>query len=360
MRNDLSDPDSYTHGIPHDWFRHLRATEPVSWQREQLGPGFWAVTRYDDVVKVLRTPAVFSSWRGGVLLADPPAEFLPKLRQGMMNRDPPEHTQLRRLVNKALSPRRVDQLDHVIAEHATALVAGVRERGRCDFATDVAGEMPLFMICELLGVPHADRHALFALTARMLGTEIQDPREAQKDQIAAAEQLRAYALTLREAKLANPIDDICSDLVTSEVEGKRLTESEFQSFFMLLFNAGADTTRSLLSYGLDLLLDHPAELERLRANPDLLPPAIEELVRYVSPAIQMRRTASCNTELAGKSIKEGDKVVVFYPSANRDETKFSDPDRFVVDRSPNEHIGFGYGTHFCLGAPLARSEAKHV
>jgi cytochrome P450 len=339
-------------------FRRLRATEPVSWQAS--AGGFWAVTRYDDIVTVLKTPKLYSSWRGGALLADPPPQFLAKLREGMLNRDPPDHTSLRRLVNKAFSPRRIEQLEARISDHARSLVARVRDLRRCDFATEIAGEMPLFVICEILGVPHTDRQRLYALTARMFGSEIADPAAAFKDGMAAAEEIRAYGAELGRAKVAMPGEDIVSDLLAAELDGRRLTEGEFQAFFMLLFNAGADTTRSLLSFGLDILLDRPDDLARLQAEPALLPSAIEEMLRFESPVIQFRRTATQDCELGGVTIKDGDKVVVFFPSANRDESVFPDPDRFDLERTPNEHLAFGYGTHFCLGAPLARLESKHV
>ncbi len=353
--SDLSDPDTYLDGIPHARFRELRAREPVSWQPERGGRGFWAVTRHRDVVAVLKQPAVFSSWKGGVLLADPPAEFLERLRESMMNRDPPDHTRLRRMVNRALNPRRIERLEAEIAAHAREVIDRVRDAGACDFATDVAEELPLHMICGILGVPHGDRRALYALTVRMFSTEIADPAEAMRDKMAAAAEMRAYGGSLRAAKLAAPADDLASELV-----GAELTEREFEAFFMLLFNAGTDTTRSLLCYGLDLLLDRPAEVERLRAEPARLPAAIEEMLRYEPPVIQIRRTALRDAELAGVTIAEGDKVVVFFPSANRDEEVFADPDRFDPERAPNDHLAFGSGTHFCLGAPLARLEARHL
>ena len=357
---DLGDPDTYTRGMPHDEFRRLRAEDPVSRQPEVGGRGFWAVTRYHDVVSVLRTPKVFSSWRGGVLLADPPAEFLEKLRENMFNRDPPDHTALRRLVNKAFSPRRIEELDGRIAAHAIQLVGAVKHAGRCDFATQIAGEMPLFVICEILGVPLADRKRLYALTERMFGSDLKDRAAALADGMQAANELRAYGAELGREKAKSPADDMVSDLLTAEIDGRRLTDGEFQAFFMLLFNAGADTTRSLLCYGLDLLLERPELMERLRREPDLVPAAIEEMLRFEPPVIQFRRTATQDTELAGRTIREGDKVVVFFPSANRDETVFADPDRFDIERTPNDHLAFGYGTHYCLGAPLARLESKHV
>jgi len=357
---DLANPDTYAAGMPHSEFRRLREREPVSWQREPGGPGFWAVTRYHDVVAVLRAPAVFSSWRGGALLADPPPGFLAKLRENMLNRDPPEHTMLRRLVTKTFTPKRIAALETEIATHSRYLVDSVRSRGHCDVATELAGELPLFVICEILGVPHADRAKLYGLTSRMFGSDLADPAEAFRDGIAAATDMREYGAALGHAKLAAPGSDLASDLLAAEIDGRHLTEGEFQAFFMLLFNAGADTTRSLLCYGLDILLDRPELARRLRDEPALWTTTIEEMLRYSSPVIQFRRTATRDVELAGIRIAEGDKVVVFFPSANRDESVFADPDRFDPERTPNDHLAFGSGVHFCLGAPLARLESRHL
>jgi len=357
---DLADPDTYIHGVPHEVFRRLRAEAPVAWQRERAGTGYWAVTRYHDVVAVLRNPAVFSSWRGGALLADPPPEFLAVLREGMLNRDPPDHTPLRALVARAFNPRRVAELERRVAERSRLAVERVRPAGRCDFATEVAGELPLFVICEILGVPLADRDALYALTARMFGSELADPAAALRDGIAAAHDMRAYGDALGRAKRAAPGDDLASELLGAEIDGRRLSDGEFQAFFMLLFNAGSDTTRSLLCYGLDLLLDRPALADQLRGDPGLWPAAIEEMLRYETPVIQFRRTAARDTELAGQRIAEGDKLVVFFPSANRDEAVFRDPDRFDPARAPNPHVAFGFGEHYCIGAPLARLESRHL
>lgn len=353
---DLVDPDTYAHGIPYAAFRSLREHDPVSWR----APGYWAVTRYRDIVTVLRTPEVFSSWRGGALFEDPPPEFLAKLRENMLNRDPPEHTALRRLVNHAFSPKRLGALEEHISVHAKALVDRVIHRGHCDFANEIAGEMSLSVICEILGVPPADRRRLYSLTVRMFGSNAADRQSAFRDAMAAAEELRAYGDYLGRAKRESPGDDLATDLLDAEIEGQRLTAGEFQAFFMLLFNAGADTTRTLLCSGLDLLIEHPESLARLRAAPDLLPRAIEEFLRYEPPVIHFRRTATRDTELAGQRIAKDDKVVVFFPSANRDESMFDDPDRFDIERWPNHHLSFGNGPHFCLGAPLARIESKHV
>ena len=360
MTVDLADPATYAAGIPHDVFRHLREHEPVAWQPEPGGRGFWAVTRYADVVSVLRQPALFSSWRGGALLADPPPEFLEKLRENMLNRDPPDHTILRRLVSRAFSPRRIEQLEQRIAEHAAVLVDRVISRGACDFATEVAGEMPLFVICEILGVPEADRGGLYALTNRMFGSTIEDRTAALRDGMAAAEQMRAYGAEIGRRKTAEPSDDLVSELLAAEPGGRRLTGGEFQAFFMLLFNAGADTTRTLLCSGLNILMERPELMAEMRRAPEALPTAIEEMLRFEPPIIHFRRTATRDTMLGGRALREGDKVAVFFPSANRDEAVFPDPDRFDPARQPNEHLAFGIGPHFCLGAPLARVESLHV
>jgi cholest-4-en-3-one 26-monooxygenase len=357
---DLSDPDTYRRGVPHEVFRRLRAEQPIAWQPTQQGRGFWAVTRYHDVTAVLRDPALYSSWRGGALLADPPPEFLAKLREGMLNRDPPEHTMLRGLVQQAFNPRRVADLERRVAQHARMLIDRVHGAGGCDFATEIAGPMPLYVICEILGVPEGDRARLYTLTSRMFGSELTDPAAALRDGIAAAEDMRAYGAALGRAKRAAPADDLASELLAAELDGRRLTEGEFQAFFMLLFNAGSDTTRSLLCYGLDLLLDRPEVVARLRSDPSALPLAIEEMLRFESPVIQFRRTATRDTELAGVRIAEGDRVVVYFPSANRDEAVFRDPDTFDIARTPNPHLAFGYGTHYCIGAPLARLESRCV
>jgi cytochrome P450 len=357
---DLASPDTYAAGIPYAELARLRREDPVSWQPEVRGRGFWAVTRYQDVLAVLKTPAVFSSRRGGALLEDPPPEFLAKLRENMLNRDPPDHTKLRKLVNHVFSPKRLGLLEARVAAHARTLVQRAAERGTCDFATEVAGALPAFVICEILGIPESDRPRLYALTHRMFGSTIQDRDAAFRDGMAAAGEMRAYAADLEEQRRRVRTDDLASDLLDAEIDGRRLTEGEFQAFFMLLFNAGSDTTRSLLCFGLALLLSHPADLAHLRQTPAALPAAIEEMLRYEPSVIQFRRTATQETELAGKRIAEGDKVVVFFPAANRDESVFADPDRFDIRRTPNAHLSFGHGTHFCLGAPLARMEALYL
>lgn len=357
---DLGHPDTYARGIPHDVFRELRQTRPVAWQPEPDGPGFWAITRYADVVSVLKNPTLYSSFRGSALLEDPPPAFLAKLRENMLNRDPPDHTKLRKLTNHVFSPKRITSLEQRIEAYAKQLVDDVLSQKACDFAVDVAGKMPLFVICEILGVPVEDRERLYALTGRMFGSTIADRAAAMRDGMLAAEEMRAYGAELALRRRSDPGEDLVSDLVAAEIDGHKLTDGQLQAFFMLLFNAGSDTTRSLLCYGLDLLLEHPDSFTRLREDPSLLGSAIEEMLRYEPAVILFRRTATADAEIAGQRIREGEKVVVFFPSANRDEEVFRDAERFEIARTPNHHLAFGHGTHFCLGAPLARMESRAV
>lgn len=345
----LSDPRTYARGIPHARFASLRAASPVAWQPD--AGGYWAVTSYAAVEAVLRAPERFSSELRGCLLADPPDAALPALRIGMMHKDPPDHTRLRATVARTFTPRRVAQLDERVSVKAREIVDGVRARGACDFATDVAGELPLFLICELLGVPASARAALVVLAQRMLSPTHPDPAQRFADGAAAAAEMRAYGLVLRAEKRAAPGDDLVSEL-------DELADAEFAALFQLLFNAGADNTRSASCFALDLLLDRPDAIAALRADPTKLGPAIEEALRVEPPTIQFRRTAVADTELAGTPIRALDKVVVFFPAANRDPAEFPAPDTVDLARRDNRHLSFGMGVHYCLGAPLARLELR--
>jgi cytochrome P450 len=286
-----------------------------------------------------------------------PPDELAGMRLMMLNMDPPEHTKLRALVNKGFTPRRVSALELRLRALAGEIVGAVAPRGACDFVTDVAGELPSYVIAELVGIPLDDGRRLYELTERMHAIV-----ETEADRVAAnaaIAEMMGYAAGVYETKTRAPGEDIATALVHAEVDGQRLSPLEFNLFFMLLVNAGGDTTRNLVGTGMYELLRHPAELARLRAERALLPTAIEEMLRWVSPVVHFRRTAACDTTLHGRAIREGDKVVVFYASANRDEAAFVDPDRFDVGRTPNEHLAFGGGgAHFCLGAHLARLEIR--
>jgi cholest-4-en-3-one 26-monooxygenase len=357
---DLMDQDQFVSGVPHEAFALLRREAPVWWQDEPDGGGHWAVTRYHDVVAVNRDVDTFSSGRKGALLLDPPDETAAEtMRLLMLNMDPPLHTRYRRLVNKGFTPRMVAQLEERIVRRTNQILDRVSERGECDLVTEVSSELPLQVIAELLGVPEEDRHLVFDWSNRMIGRD--DAEYALTEEIAqsAAFELYAYADALTEAKRADPHEDLLSILTHAEIGGDKLSQLEIDVFFLLLAVAGNETTRNLISHGVLALAEHPDERRRLIENPDLLPSAIEEMLRYASPVMHFRRTALRETEIAGQRIAEGDKLIFWHISANRDETVFDDPMRFDITRSPNEHVAFGGGgPHFCLGANLARVEIR--
>ena len=275
------------------------------------------------------------------------------VRMMLLNMDPPAHTKLRNLVNRGFTPRQVARLEPRIRELSAGIVDAAASAGRCDFVTQVAGELPSALIAELMGIPIDDGRKLYELTERMHSAG--DPVNAA----AATGEMMSYAAALRTRKRAAPAEDIASVLLDAEIDGARLTDLEFDLFFLLLINAGGDTTRNLVASGMLALIRHPEALAALRADRSLLPSAIEEMLRYCSPVMQFRRTALRDAELRGQRIAKGEKVVLFYPSANRDEEVFAEPDRFDVRRSPNPHVAFGGGgAHFCLGASLARLEIR--
>ncbi len=354
---DLLELTRYADGPPYALFRRLRAEDPVHWQAERDGTGFWAMTKHADVVHVSRDPATFSSHAGGTMVADAPPPQLAMLRLMMLNMDPPQHTALRLLINKGFTPSAVARLHARIGELARGIVDAVAPRGGCDFVADVAGELPSAVIAELVGIPLDDGRRLYRLTERM-HTTAQSAAE-RSDAETAIMEMMSYSHALREAKRARPGRDIASALLAAEVDGTRLSDVEFDMFFMLLINAGGDTTRNLVAGGMLALIEHPEQWARLRADPGLLPSAIEEMLRWVTPVVHFRRTATRDTTLRGRAIAAGDKVVMFYSSANRDEDVFPAPDRFDIARAPNEHLAFGGGgAHFCLGANLARLETR--
>ena len=356
---DLLEPRHYeTEGQPHDWFRWLRRNDPVHRHAEPNGPGFWAVTRYHDVEAVSRDPASYSSALGGIMIADGSAEELAGARSMMLYMDPPRHVRYRKLVRAAFTPASAERLKPRIAELSAQIVDEVIDRGECDFVGDVAGELPSYVIAALMGTLD-DGRRLYLLTEKMHS----DPSVVSpEDQRAASLEMLGYAREVAARKRRRPGDDLASALVDAEVEGERLSDEEFDWFFLLLVNAGGDTTRNLVAGGLEVLFRNPGELRRLQGDLDrLLPSGVEEMLRYCSPVVYMRRTATRDAELRGRKIAAGDKVVMFYGSANRDEDVFADPDRFDVARAPNEHVAFGAGgPHFCLGAHIARAEAQAI
>ena len=355
---DLSSPDTFVRGWPHEAFRRLRAHAPVFWHEERGGPGFWVVSKYHDLMAVSLDSRTFSSARGGTILRDLAGEDLEVNRTIMLNMDAPRHTRFRRLVNMGFSPKMVSRMEPHIRELANRIIDGVAARGECDFVTEVAAELPLQVIVEMMGVPVEDRHRVFEWSNRLIGFD--DPEYGGSEEVgkAASMEMYMYANELALERRRSPRDDLVSVLMAAEVDGEQLSEVEFDSFFLLLAVAGNETTRNLVSGGMLALFEHPAERARLMADRSLMATAVEEMLRWVSPVMYFRRTATHDTELRGQRIREGDKVTMWYGSANRDEEIFPDGHRFDVGRAPNEHLAFGIGHHFCLGANLARLEIR--
>lgn len=360
---DLGNPDTYRDGFPHDLFARLRRETPVLWCPEPAtagfegGPGLWAVTRHADVVLAGKTPSVFSSHAGGTFIRDSAPRDLREMQRAMLNTDPPEHSKLRRIVSKAFTPRVVQGMAESITKHAHDVVGKLGDGDELDFVEHVSAEMPLLVLADILGVPASERHLLYDWTNRMVGfgdPEIGDP----KSYFSAFVELFAYAAELTKQKRERPTDDVWSLVVNAEVEGERLSDDDLDRFFQLLVIAGNETTRNLFNGAIITLAEHPDQWRELREDPALLPTAIEEVLRYHPPVMQFRRTAVADVELGGQQIKAGDKVVLCYASANRDEDVFADPDRFDITRTENPHLSFGAGPHFCLGNAVARLEAR--
>jgi len=356
-RIDLLDPKSFGSGQPHAWFRWLRAHDPMHWHAEPDGPGFFAVTRYEDVRTVGRDPERFSSVPT-IMIADPGLgmDFEIDGHQMMLMMDPPKHTQYRRLISSEFTPRGARELAPRVRELAGQIVDAVIERGECDLVEDIAGELPSYVIAELLGIPLDDGRKLYRLTEVIHSAPETLPPGAAP---AAVLEMFQYASGVIAEKRARPRDDLATKLLHAEVDGRRFDDLDFMLFFMLLVDAGGDTTRNLVSGGMLALFEHPDERRRLASSLDaLLPSAVEEMLRWVSPVIYMRRTATRDTELGGTKVAKGQKVVLYYGAANRDDSVFAEPERFDVSRSPNAHIAFGGGQHFCLGAHIARVEIE--
>ncbi|HTZ07942.1 MAG TPA: cytochrome P450 [Acidimicrobiales bacterium] len=358
---DLTDSRNFIGGVPYEWFAWLRRNAPAYWHEEADGAGFWAVTRHEDCVAVNRDAQRFSSARKGTFLWDLAEEQLEQQRLMMVTMDPPMHTRYRRLVNKGFTPRTIAQLEQRIHVVADEIIDAVAERGRADFVIDIAAELPLVVLAELLGVPAEDREKMFDWSNRMIGREdaeyLGEHASMEENAAEAAAELFGYAAELYEKKRLSPREDLMSVLSQVELDGEQLSELELDLFFMLLAVAGNETTRNLMSGAMVAFSQFPDQWERLRADRSLLPSAVEEMLRFVTPVMNFRRQATEDTEIAGQRIAEGDKVVFFHASANRDEAVFDDPDRFDIGRSPNPHMAFGGGgPHFCLGANLARME----
>jgi len=358
---DLLDRDRFTKGVPHEWFTYLRNEAPVYFHPEPGGPGFWVISKHADVITVGRDGATFSSdqKRGGVVqLEGRPEDY--QFEQGgnlMLTMDAPEHTRYRKLVNRGFTPRQMRMIEPHIRELTNKILDDVIEAGECDFVVDVAAEVPLQVIAEMIGVPQEDRHKLFEWSNRMIGSEDPEYTVSAEEVMNAQVEMFMYANELAAERRANPRDDIVTALLEAEVDGDTLTEMDFNLFFLLLAVAGNETTRNSISHGIRAFCDYPEQYQLLVEDPSRAQVAAEEVVRWASPVMYFRRNVTKDTEIRGQAIKAGDKVSIWYISANRDEEVFDEPFTFDITRDPNEHVGFGGGgPHHCLGSNLARME----
>ena len=353
----LIDPEYFAqHGHPWDQYAWLRANAPVFWHDEPDGPGFWAITKYDDIRAISRTPKIYSSYETGVMLPDPDPMGLYAQRLMMLNMDPPQHDRFKLLVSRGFTPKNAPLLRPRIEEIAREILDAAMQKGSCDFVSEIAGRLPSGLIAELMGMPREDGERLYDLTEIMHTND--DAVAPAEVKMAAVGEMLAYGQSVAAIKRKTPGDDLATILVNAEVDGDRLTDEEFQWFFLLLVNAGGDTTRNLLAAGLQLLFDHPDQRAKLVSNLDgHLATAIEEMLRFSSPVSHYKRTVMEDTTIRGQVIKAGERVVMFYGSANRDEDVFENPDTFDITRDPNPHVAFGAGgPHLCLGMHVARVE----
>ena len=364
---DVTDLDNFADGFPHDLFDIHRREAPVFWheptEHTPDGEGFWSVATYAETLEVLRDPATFSSVTGGArpyggtLLQD-----LAIAGQVLNMMDDPRHGQIRRLVSSGLTPRMLTRVEDDLRLRARGLLDGISPGVPFDFVVDVAAELPMQMICILLGVPECERHWLFEAIEPSF--DFGGSRKAAITRLSIEEtgsRMYNYGQELIASKRAEPSDDMLSVVANATVDdpdASSLSDAELYLFFNLLFSAGAETTRNAVAGGLLALAEHPDQLSALRSDLALLPTAIEEMVRWTSPSPSKRRTATRSASLGGQQIENGQKVLVWEGSANRDPLVFDHPDTFDIARKPNPHLGFGQGVHYCLGANLARLELR--
>ncbi len=363
---DITDPATYANGIPHEVFAELRRTEPIA-RRLYEGRPFWAVTRYADLVTVTRDADTYSSARGMTNLPDLTAEQM-NARRSIIDTDRPEHIRLRRLGMPAFTGHKVKGYEEVTREIATGLLRSAAEQGSVDIVQAISAPLPIRVIVNILGVPEEDADMLVQWSDELIDSTgvpadaygNTTPLELLPFSAPASHALFEYGRRMRAERAEHPRDDLVTTLVQARFEGEALSDYDFKNMFHVLVFAGNETTRTAISNGIKAFIDNPDQLELLYARPELVEQAVEEIIRYATPVLHMRRTATRDTELAGVPIAENDKVVIFYCSANFDDDEFADPLRFDITRPVKPpHVAFGAkGPHHCLGAPLARMEIR--
>ena len=375
---DLTDPEIFETNQAHEVFRMLRREAPVHWNAEnEVMRGFWNVTRYADVIAISRNPELYISSHGITqmepVIKNPMDEAMQGFGKMLITTDPPRHVRLRRLVNKGFTPRAVGAMEIHIRDIVTRILDDIEKKPGVDFVTEVAALLPLAVICEMMGCPRSDWNLMFDLTNKVLGggdPEYQtDVPEAERGTVEAARQtitsgsmqMFQYWANFIQAHRKDWKDDLVGLLIEAELDGDKLNDEDILWFAFLLIVAGNETTRNAISGGMLALHENPVEKQKVLDNPALLSStAVEEILRWTSPVAHMARVATRDTELRGRQIKEGQRVVMWYGSVNRDEDVFADPYKFDVTRTPNEHLAFGIGEHFCLGAGFARLELKVI
>jgi cholest-4-en-3-one 26-monooxygenase len=363
MLVDLSDPASFVAGVPHASFRWLREHDPVHWQPETgasgspPGPGYWALTRHADISFVSKNPGLFSSEVGTSVLSDLPPKDRANMQQQLINMDPPGQTQLRGLMNPHFKPSAVRETEASTRQLVRDTLDRLEGRDRCEFVEDVSAPISLGSLTRLLGVPEKHAREFYHWTTKLIGASDPGVSSQWRGRLAVVE-IFLYAGRARRKRQRHPTGDIFSSLVHGRLRGEKLSKLQLGMNYFLLIVAGNETTRNALSGGLQALSDHPGQLERLLREPGLLPQAIEEMLRWVTPVMQFRRTATQDVEVGGQRIRQGDKLVLYYGAANRDPDVFEDPEVFDITRKPNPHLAFGTGTHFCAGSHMARLQLR--
>jgi cholest-4-en-3-one 26-monooxygenase len=360
---DLSDPETFVTGVPHAYFRVLREQAPVHWQAERTlpvfmpGPGFFALTRYADVTFVSKNPDLFSSAAPSSALNDLHPREQRLAREQLIQMDPPDHSELRNLMNVQFKPRAVHETEAHMRRIVSETLDGMASQSQCDFVADVSAPISLRVLTNFLGVPDAYTARFYRWTNEVMRFGEPGSFNLARARFALLQIFVQSALLARKRR-KQPTADVFSSLVNGEFHGAPLTRMMTQVNFFLLMIAGNETTRNALSGGIQALCEHPEQFDRLRRDPALLPQAIEEILRWVSPVMQFRRTAMRDTKLGDQAIRKGDKVVMYYGAANRDAEVFADPEVFDITRKPNPHLAFGVGTHFCMGSHIARLEMR--
>jgi cholest-4-en-3-one 26-monooxygenase len=357
---ELWDPDAFVEAPPHEFLAELRRTQPVYWQDMPDEPGFWAVLKHADLAMVAREPVLFSASEGGVVMENLDEVGLARMRDMLLSMDPPRHVAYRRPLVPSFKAKVIGAMEGQIRAICRAIMEHAREQRDVEFVHEVAAHLPTQVIGELVGLPRDDWPMIQAWAERNTSgqdTEITEPTDAEYGDSNVS--MAMYAIELAARRRAEPqSEDLLSLILAGNFGSGPMTDVEFGSFFVQLVTAANDTTKSMLSGGLLLLIEHPDQQAELRANRDLITDAVEEILRYANPLHYFRRTATDDTVLRGEQIRKGDKVLMYYTSANRDEDVFDDPQTFDIHRRPNPQLSFGIGEHFCLGAHLARLEGR--